>query len=138
MLFCVIVKSCDTWWDIKIKDFVGWNKSLNDRHLFKLYLATLENIVFKRLRFNNNFKFLYHDMYLGRKEKQKNVLRKKNFKIPAIIEGMIMPLRQKGLVHWDHPEGWHGKGGGRRVQDGEDMYACGRFISMYGRTNTIL
>ena len=57
-------------------------------------------------------------MYLGRKEKQKNVLRKKNFKIPAIIEGMIMPLRQKGLVHWDHPEGWHGKGGGRRVQDG--------------------
>ena len=28
--------------------------------------------------------------------------------------------------------------GGRRVQDGEHMYACGGFISIYGRTNTIL
>ena len=27
-----------------------------------------------------------------------------------------------GLVHWDdHPEGWYGEGGGRRVQDGENM-----------------
>ena len=43
-----------------------------------------------------------------------------------------------GLVHWDDPEGWYGEGGGRSVQDGEHMYACGRFISIYGRTNTIL
>ena len=43
-----------------------------------------------------------------------------------------------GLVHWDDPEGWYGEGGGRRVQDGEHMYACGRFILIYGRTNTIL
>ena len=43
-----------------------------------------------------------------------------------------------GLVHWDDPEGWYGEGGGRGVQDGEHMYACGGFISMYGRTNTIL
>ena len=43
-----------------------------------------------------------------------------------------------GLVHWDDPEGWYGEGGGRRVQDGEHMYACGGFISMYGKTNTIL
>ena len=27
-----------------------------------------------------------------------------------------------GLVHWDDPEGWHGEGGGRRVQDGEYVY----------------
>ena len=27
-----------------------------------------------------------------------------------------------GLVHWDDPEGWKGKGGGRGVQDGEHMY----------------
>ena len=26
-----------------------------------------------------------------------------------------------GLVHWDNPEGWYGEGGGRRVQDGENM-----------------
>ena len=43
-----------------------------------------------------------------------------------------------GLVHWDDLEGWDGEGGGRRVQDGEDRYTCGRFISMFGKTNTIL
>ena len=43
-----------------------------------------------------------------------------------------------GLVHWDDPEGWDGEGGGGGVQDGEHMYNCGRFMSMYGKTNTIL
>ena len=43
-----------------------------------------------------------------------------------------------GLVHWADPEGLYGEGGGRRVQDGEQMYTCGRFISIYGKTNTIL
>ena len=36
------------------------------------------------------------------------------------------------------PEGWYGEGGGRRVQDGEHMYTCDRFILIYGKTNTIL
>ena len=43
-----------------------------------------------------------------------------------------------GLVHWDGPEGWYGEGRGKRVQDGEHMYTCGRFILIYGKTNTIL
>ena len=43
-----------------------------------------------------------------------------------------------GLVHWDDPEGWDGERGGRGVQDGEHMYTCGGFMSMYGKTNTIL
>jgi len=43
-----------------------------------------------------------------------------------------------GLVHWDDPEGWDGEGGGRGVQDGEHVYTHGRFMSMYGKTNTIL
>ena len=43
-----------------------------------------------------------------------------------------------GLVHWDDPEGWYGKGGGRRVQDGEHMYTCGGFILIFGKTNTIM
>ena len=43
-----------------------------------------------------------------------------------------------GLVHWDDPEGWYGEGGGRKVQDGEHMYTRGRFMLMYGKTNTIL
>ena len=43
-----------------------------------------------------------------------------------------------GLVHWDDPEGGYGEGGGRIVQDGEHMCTCGRFISIFGKTNTIL
>jgi len=43
-----------------------------------------------------------------------------------------------GLVHWDEPEGWYGEGGGKRVQDGEHMYTCGRFILIYGKTNNIV
>ena len=43
-----------------------------------------------------------------------------------------------GLVHWDDPAGWHGEGGGRGVQDGEHMYTHGGFMSMYGKTTTIL
>ena len=46
--------------------------------------------------------------------------------------------RMLGLVHWDDPEGWDGEGGGKEVQDGEHMYTRGGFMSMYGRTNTIL
>jgi len=36
-----------------------------------------------------------------------------------------------GLVHWDDPEGWYGEGGGRGVQDGEHVYTCGGFISIF-------
>ena len=43
-----------------------------------------------------------------------------------------------GLGQWDDSEGWYGEGGERRVQDGEHMYTCGRFILIYGKTNTIL
>ena len=43
-----------------------------------------------------------------------------------------------GLVHWDYPEGWNGEGGGRGVQDAEHVYTRGRFMLMYGKTNTIL
>ena len=42
-----------------------------------------------------------------------------------------------GLVHWDDPEGWYGEGAGRGVQDWEHVYTCGRFMLMYGKTNTV-
>jgi len=42
-----------------------------------------------------------------------------------------------GLVHWDDPEGGYEEGGGRRVQDGKHRYTCGRFILIFGKTNTI-
>ena len=43
-----------------------------------------------------------------------------------------------GLVHWDDSEGWDGEGAGRGVLDREHMYTHGGFMSMYGKTNTIL
>ena len=43
-----------------------------------------------------------------------------------------------GLVLWDNPEGWFGEEGGRGVQNGEQLYTHGGFMSMYGKTNTIL
>ena len=43
-----------------------------------------------------------------------------------------------GLVHWADPEGWYEEAGGRGVQDVEHMYIRGGFMSMYGKTNTVL
>ena len=40
-----------------------------------------------------------------------------------------------GLIHWDDPEEWDGEGGGREGQDGEQMYAYGWFMSMYGKNH---
>ena len=52
--------------------------------------------------------------------------------------GSMHYIGRLGLVHWDDPEGWYREGGGRRVQDGEHMYTRGGFISIFGKTNTIL
>ena len=52
--------------------------------------------------------------------------------------GLRHETGRSGLVHWDDSEGWDGEGGGRMVQDGEHMYTHGGFMSMYGKTNTIL
>ena len=39
-------------------------------------------------------------------------------------------------VHWVDPAGWDGEGRERGIQDGEHMYTHGRFMSIYGKTNT--
>ena len=52
--------------------------------------------------------------------------------------GSMQDTGSLGLVHWDDPEEWFGERGGRGVQDGEHMYTRGRFMLMYGKTNTIL
>ena len=44
-----------------------------------------------------------------------------------------------GALGWSTiPERLYGEGGGRGVQDWEHMYTCGRFMFMYGKTNTVL
>ena len=43
-----------------------------------------------------------------------------------------------GLVHGDDPERCYREGGGRGVPVWECMYTHGGFMSMYGKTNTVL
>ena len=52
--------------------------------------------------------------------------------------GSMQDTGRLGLLHWDDPDGWYGEAGGRRVQDGEHVYTRGRFMLLYGKTNTIL
>ena len=52
--------------------------------------------------------------------------------------GLMHDTGCSGLVHWDDPEGWDGEGSRSGVQDEEHMYTRGGFMSMYGKTNTIL
>ena len=54
-------------------------------------------------------------------------------KKPIASLGSMQDTGCLGLVHWDDPEG-----GGRGFQDWELMYTRGRFMSMYGKTNTVL
>ena len=51
--------------------------------------------------------------------------------------GSMQDTGSLGLLHWDDPDGWYGKAGGRRVQDGEHVYTQGRYMLMYGKINTI-
>ena len=43
-----------------------------------------------------------------------------------------------GLVHWDDPEGWDGKGGGRGVQDGEHSTPMADSCECMAKTTKIL
>ena len=43
-----------------------------------------------------------------------------------------------GLVHGDDPERCYGEGGGRGVHVWESIYTCAGFMSMYGKTYTVL
>ena len=52
--------------------------------------------------------------------------------------GSVHETGCSGLMHWGDPEGGDGEGGGRGVQDGEHMYTHDGFMSMYGKTTTIL
>ena len=63
--------------------------------------------------------------------------------ILSYVKGITSPvsMHETGclrLVHWDDPVGWDGEGGGRWVHDGEHMYTRGGFMSMYGKTTTIV
>ena len=49
--------------------------------------------------------------------------------------GLMHETGCSGLVHWDDPEGRDGEGGGRGVQDGEQMYIHDGFMWMYGKNH---
>ena len=62
----------------------------------------------------------------------------KSYKKQIASPGSMWDTGSLGLVHWNDPEGGYEEGGGRRGQDGEHRYTCGGFISIFGKTNTIL
>ena len=57
---------------------------------------------------------------------------------PIASPGLMQDTGCLRLVHRDDPEAWYGEVGGRGVQDVEHVYTHGRFMLMYGKTNTIL
>ena len=59
-------------------------------------------------------------------------------KKPIASLGSMQDTGCLGLVHRDDPERWYREGGGSGVQDWELMYTRGGFMSMYGKTNTVL
>ena len=59
------------------------------------------------------------------------------YKIKDFVHTHISFTNEK-KNHWGDPEGWYGEEGERGVQDGEHIYTRGRFMLMYGKTNTIL
>ena len=61
-----------------------------------------------------------------------------SYKKQIAILGSMHDTGCLGLVHWDDPEGWYREGGGTEVQDGEQVYTCGRFMLMYKKNNIIL
>ena len=67
-----------------------------------------------------------------------NYLLEKIYMFQCHSPGSMHDTGCSGLVHWDDPEGWDGEGGGRQVQDGGHMYTRGGFMSVYGKTTTIL
>ena len=56
---------------------------------------------------------------------------------PCMIQGSMHDTGCLGLVHWDDPEGWDGEAGGKGFRIA-NTYTRGGFMSMYGKTNTIL
>ena len=51
---------------------------------------------------------------------------------PNASPGSMHDTGYAGLVHWDDPEGWYGKGGGRGVQDGEHMHTRTALVPLLG------
>ena len=54
--------------------------------------------------------------------------------VPILVNNDVFELSYNDLKFTVR----YGEGGGSGVQDGEHMYACGGFMLMCGRTNTIL
>ena len=61
-----------------------------------------------------------------------------SYKKQIASRGSMQDTGSLGLVHWDDPEVWYEEGGGKGVQDGEQVCTHGGCMLMYGKTNTIL
>ena len=71
---------------------------------------------------------------------QEDVLQQGKATLSSILDWKIPWMEEPDYSPWGHKEsdteGWYGEGGGRGLQ--EHVYTRGRFMLMYGKTNTIL
>ena len=51
--------------------------------------------------------------------------------------GLMQDTGCSGLVHWDEPEGWYGKGGGRGFRTGNTCTPMVHSCQYMEKTNTI-
>ena len=49
--------------------------------------------------------------------------------------GLMHETGCSGLVQWDDLGGWDGEGGGRGVLNGEQVFAHGCFVLMFGKNH---
>ena len=59
-------------------------------------------------------------------------------KLSALLQFNLARCWMLGAGALGRPRGRVWEGGGRRVRDGEHRYTCGRFISMFGKTDAML
>jgi len=84
-------------------------------------------------------------LLLGRKVMTNldSIFKSRDITLPTkvhLVKAMGFPVVVYGCESWTikKAEGWYGEGGGRGVQNWEHVYTRGRFMLMYGKTNTIL
>ena len=116
----LIISSFIPLWLVKILDMIS--VSLNYLDL-SCGLSTLENVL----------SMLEKNVYSA--AVRQNVL---YLSIKSLWSKVIQDTGCLGLVHGDDPGRWYGVGSGRGVQDWELMYTRGWFMSMYGKTSTVL
>jgi len=109
--------------NVNTNEYSNYHKIVLISHSSKLMLKILqaENFRMCMLGFKKQMKHVYYHMW--------NKSPVQGWCMRQVAQGWCTGMTQRDGM---------GREVGRGVQDGEHMYTCGGFMSMYGKTNTIL